>query len=147
MIPFIPLQFLRFKTNLNMEQTIAILGRSVPLKREVRNNGEVVSFKYQPYAPIKYSQAGVGITVHVKYHAEPGGVKVSITIMPSVLIMLFYILGFGFSLAAINIANFTFGIWFILVFILFYLLLWRESIETKRAIHGMFRDAIIKQKE
>jgi len=145
MLPFIPLQFLSFKTNLSIEQAIAILGRSIPIKREIGDKGETISFKYQPHRPIKHSGMGAGVVVYVRYHSDLAGVYVKVTIMPSILIMCFYIFAFGIILSNFEISlNTSNAVFLALAFLFFYLLVWWETIETKRAIRSMFHDVIIK---
>lgn len=125
-----------------MEQAISTLGRSLPLKRELQNNSEVVSFEYQPNRPIEYSQMGIGITVYVRYFSDLKGTRVKVTVMPTILTIFGYVFGFGITI--IGIANLLLDKAFFLVLIFFYLLLWWESIETKKAIWSMFQDAVTK---
>lgn len=143
MIPFIPFQFLQFKTSLNMEQAISRLGRSLPLKREIRNGKEFVSFQYKiRHDSFKAIVPRSGVVVNVRYCFNAEGIYVRAIAMPSIATMLFFIFGFGYGV--IGAKGSSFAVQFFLTFILFYLLVWWETVETKEAVQNMFRDSIIK---
>ena len=80
-----------------MDHAIAILGRSLPVKRDFEPDGESVSFRYGtgsiriPNRDWQYS----GVVVHVKYQSTVDGVRVSVKIMPHILLIIIYILFFG----------------------------------------------------
>lgn len=142
MIPFIPLQFLNFKISLNMEQAVAILGRSLPLKRGIKGFDEVVSFKYQPLSSYKSSPISVsGVMVYVRYESSLDGIRVKVTIMPTVVVLLFFIFAFGFNLSFPH--DRQDALLSILPFLVFYLIIWWETVETKNAIRSMFQEFII----
>jgi len=110
MIPFIPLQFDSFRTNLTIEQAIYVLGRSLPLKHEKQKIIEVVSFEYNPDPDVKYQRMG-GVAVYIKYFSEPNGVSVKVTVIPTVIMILFLALSIGlvFCLAKYHLAFLTKG--------------------------------------
>jgi len=144
MIPFIPLQFDSFKTNLTMEQAISILGRSLPIKSDRRDFGEVSSFTYQPHRAIKHQSMGA-VTVHVKYFSDSTGVRIKMTVFPTVITMLFLTFYIGFILLFAYLSpDFSTKALFILVWLFFYLFNCWETVETKRVIRSMFYDSIIK---
>ena len=144
MIPLIPFQFLSFKTNLTMEQAISTLGRSLSLKREEQDRGEVVSFNYQPHRAVKYQSIG-SVTIYVKYFSGPNGVHVNVTIMPTVLTLLFLAGYIGFILLFDRLSpDFSNKTFFILFWLFVYLFNWWETVETKKAIQSMFWESITK---
>ena len=145
MIPFTPFQFVSFKTNLTMEQAIATLGRSLSLKRERQGSGEVVSFNYQPERDVEHQRMGA-LTVYVKYFSDSNGVRVKVTVVPTVITMLFLALTLGFILLFDWISSdFPNKIIPILFWLFIYLFNWRQAVGTKKAIQSMFQDFIIKQ--
>lgn len=145
MIPLIPLQFTSFKTNLTMEQAIAVLGRSLPLKREAVDNGERVSFKYRvPHYSFGSGKARIplsGIMIYVRYYSDIDGVHAKMTILPSVTTMLFFIFSIGFTLL-ISPENVCDRLYFF-VPVFLYILVWWETIDAKKAVRSMFHDSII----
>ena len=145
MIPFTPFQFVSFKTNLTMEQAIATLGRSLSLKSERQDSGEVISFNYQPERDVQHQSMGA-LTVYVKYFSDPNGVRVKVTVVPTVITMLFLTLTLGFILLFDWISlDFSNKIFAIVFWLFIYLFNWRQAVGTKKAIQSMFQDFIIKQ--
>ncbi len=144
MIPLIPLQFASFKTNLTIEQAIAVLGRSVQLKHEFQDNVEVVSFKYQPLHSIKVGEIGSGMMVYVRYQANLDGTHVRVTIMPTIIMMLLFVYAFGFNLLLTYPNDFSYYSSFILISLIFYLGIWWETVNTKKIVRSLFHDSIIK---
>ncbi len=142
-IPFIPLQFDSFRTNLTIEQAIYVLGRSLPLKHEKQKTIEVVSFEYNPDPDVKYQRMG-GVAVYIKYFSEPNGVSVKVTVIPTVITILFLALSIGFVFLFSQVSpSFSNKGLFGLSWLFFYLYSWWETINTIKAVRNMFRDYII----